>query len=129
MEQYLRWTDTDTTGNRNHVTPPFAHPTDFTALVDDLVACIAGTPIDLVACIDSLGFILGTAIAQRLIETGAQVAAAIPLIEGRGGTVAGIATVNMDDNDQTASVQGQRGVRMGGRGLGAGGRSCLLTSL
>ena len=66
MKQYLRWIDTNTTGNRNDVTPLFAHPADFNALVADLVACVADTSVDLVAAIDSLGFILGTAIAQKL---------------------------------------------------------------
>ena len=155
MKQYLRWIDTNTTGNRNDVTPLFAHHEDFNELVDDLVARVAGTPVDLVACIDSLGFILGTAIAQKLevgilavrkggklpvetdqtefrdytgltkqleirrdiltqgarvlsvdewIETGAQVSAAITLIESQGATVAGIATINMDDNEKTRSI-------------------------
>ena len=152
MEQYLYRIDTNTTGNRNDVTPLFAHIADFNALVADLVACVSDTSIDLVACIDALGFILGTAIAQELdvgilavrkggklpveadrvefrdytgqskqleirrdiltpglrvlivdewIETGAQVSAAISLIEGQGAIVAGIATINMDDNETT----------------------------
>ncbi|MEE8594029.1 MAG: phosphoribosyltransferase family protein [Candidatus Bipolaricaulota bacterium] len=155
MKEYLRWIDTNTTGNRNDVTPLFAHPVAFNALVDDLVVCIADTPVDLVACIDALGFILGTAIAQKLnvgilavrkggklpvevdrvelrdytgqdkhleircdiltqgarvlivdewIETGAQVSAAITLIEGQGAVVAGIATINMDDGERTRLI-------------------------
>lgn len=156
MKQYLRWIDRNTTGNRYDVTPLFSHHTDFDALIDDLVSCIAGTSIDLVACIDALGFILGTAIAQKLevgilpvrkggklpvesdrtefrdytgqdkqleirrdiltqgsrvlivdewIETGAQVSAAITLIEGHGAIVAGIAAINMDDNDKTRLIR------------------------
>jgi adenine phosphoribosyltransferase len=155
MKQYLRWIDTNTTGNRNDVTPLFAHADGFNALVDDLVSCIGDISVDLVACIDALGFILGTAIAQRLsvgvlavrkggklpvevdridfrdytglskqleirrdilrpgqrvlvvdewIETGAQVSAAISLIEGQGAVVAGIATINMDANQQTQVI-------------------------
>jgi len=155
MKQYLRWIDTNTIGNRNDVTPLFAQHAEFNELVDDLVACIAGTTVDLVACIDALGFILGTAIAQKLgvgiltvrkggklpvetdrmefrdytgqdkqleirrdvlsqgsrvlivdewIETGAQVSATIALIKGRGAIVAGIATINMDDNEKTRSI-------------------------
>ncbi|MFC2078826.1 phosphoribosyltransferase family protein [Candidatus Bipolaricaulota bacterium] len=155
MKEYLRWIDTNTTGNRCDVTPLFAHPGDFNALVDDLVASIGDTPVDLAAGIDALGFILGTALAQRLgvgilairkggklpvetdrvgfrdytgqdkqlemrrdilspgsrvlivdewIETGAQVSAAISLIEGQGAVVAGIATINMDDNAKTQSI-------------------------
>jgi len=152
MKNYLHWIDTNTIGNRYDVTPLFGHHADFNALVDDLVVCVVDNKIDLVACIDALGFILGTAIAQRLkvgilpirkggklpvetdkiefqdytgenkqleirrdilseelrvlivdewIETGAQVSAAITLIEGRGATVVGIAAINMDDNDRT----------------------------
>ncbi len=155
MKDYLRWIDTSTSGNRNDVTPLFARPAAFNALIDDLVACVAGNTIDLVACIDALGFILGTAIAQKLrvgilavrkggklpvevdradfrdysgqgkqleirrdvlipgmkvlivdewIETGAQVLAAISLIEGQGAVVAGIATINMDENAGTRSL-------------------------
>lgn len=155
MKHYLRWIDTNTTGNRNDVTPLFAQPEGFNALVDDLVACVEDVPVDLVACIDALGFILGTAIAQKLsvgilavrkggklpveadrvefrdytglakeleirrgiltpgqrvlivdewIETGAQVSAAISLIEGQGAIVAGIATISMDRNERTKQI-------------------------
>lgn len=155
MKQYLRWIDRDTIGNRYDVTPLFSHHADFNALVDDLVECTAGTTVDLVACIDALGFILGTAIARKLevgilpvrkggklpvesdrtafrdytgqdkqleirrdilsqgsrvlivdewIETGAQVSAAITLIESHGAIVAGIATINMDDNEKTRQI-------------------------
>jgi adenine phosphoribosyltransferase len=155
MKHYLRRIDRNTIGNRYDVTPLFSNHQDFNALVDDLVARIAGTNVHLVACIDALGFILGTAIAQKLevgvlpvrkggklpvatesetfcdytghiktleirqdvlapgthvlivdewIETGAQVSAAITLIEGHGAIVAGIATINMDDNEETRSI-------------------------
>ena len=66
MKNYLRWIDRNTNGSRYDVTPLFSHHADFNALVDDLAASVAGTTIDLVACIDALGFILGTAIAQKL---------------------------------------------------------------
>ena len=66
MKNYLRWVDTNTTGNRYDVTPLFSHQADFNELIDDLVACVGDTTVDLVAGIDALGFILGTAIAQRL---------------------------------------------------------------
>ena len=66
MKNYLRWIDRNTTGNRCDVTPLFSHHADFNALVDDLAASVAVSPIDLVASIDALGFILGTAIAQKL---------------------------------------------------------------
>ena len=158
MKSYLRRIDRNTNGTRYDVTPLFAHAPDFNALVDDLVASIADTPVDFVACIDALGFILGTAIAQRLgaailavrkgdklpvesdraefrdytgqdkqleirrdilvpgarvlivdewVETGAQVSAAIRLIEGQGAIVAGIATIRMDDNAKTEEIGSQ----------------------
>jgi len=155
MKHYLRLIDRNTIGNRYDVTPLFSHHRDFNALVDDLVACVADTQVHLVACIDALGFILGTAIAQKLeagilpvrkggklpvatesktfcdytgqfktleirqdalapgmrvlivdewMETGAQVSAAIDLIEGRQAIVVGIATICMDDNEKTRSI-------------------------
>ena len=155
MKRYLRRIDRNTTGNSYDVTPLFSHHADFNALVDDLVACVKDLPIDIVACIDALGFVLGTAIAQKLgvgilpvrkggklpveshrtefrdytgedkqleirrdilsqglrvlvvdewIETGAQVSAAITLIEGQGAIVTGVATINMDDNEKTRLI-------------------------
>jgi len=155
MKPYLCKIDTETPGNRNDVTPLFADAECFGQLVDDLAGPFQNTQLDYVACVDSLGFILGTAIANRLdlgviairkggklpvevdseefqdysgevkrleirrdvlpprsrillvdewIETGAQVSAAITLIEGHGAIVAGIATINMDDNERTRSI-------------------------
>jgi len=152
---YLRLIDSDTSGNRCDVTPLFARPQAFAALIDDLAELIGSTPIDLVACIDALGFVLGTALAQRLgvgiltirkggklpvqanrvtfrdysgsekeleirrdilttgqrvlivdewIETGAQVQAAIQLVEEQGAVVAGIATIHIDDNNHTQTL-------------------------
>jgi len=66
MKDYLSLIDTETQGNRCDVTPLFGDHAAFNALVDDLVALVQSEPIDIVACIDALGFILGTAIAQRL---------------------------------------------------------------
>ena len=149
MEEYLRLIDTETEGPRCDVTPLFADPQAFAALVVDLCAPFVEGEIDYMAGIDALGFILGTAMALHLkkgfipirkggklpvavsraefvdysgeaktlelrqgsikvgervlvvdewIETGAQVQAAVDLIEGAGGVVAGIAAINMDDN-------------------------------
>jgi len=39
------------------------------------------------------------------IETGAQVRAAIALLEGQGDIIIGIATINMDENEQTYKLQ------------------------
>ena len=156
MKDYLRLIDTQTEGSRNDVTPLFADAAAFSALVADLVAPFDTTEIDLVAGIDALGFILGTAVAIRLgkgfipirkggklpvltdtvefvdytseqkslelrigairpgakvllvdewIETGAQVQAAVKLIERQGGVVAGITTINIDENEATKSLQ------------------------
>jgi|SRR5262249_2608620 len=40
-------------------------------------------------------------VVDEWIETGAQVGAAIALIEGQGGVVAGVATINIDGNSRT----------------------------
>ena len=40
-------------------------------------------------------------VVDEWIETGAQVKAAIELIERQGGVVAGVATINVDVNDNT----------------------------
>lgn len=149
MKDYLRLIDTQTPGGRCDVTPLFADPTAFAQLVADLAAPFRAVPLDYVAGIDALGFILGAAIALHLqkglipirkggklpvavtaaqfvdysgsektlelrrgsvragdnvlivdewVETGAQLQAAIHLIEGAGGIVAGIAAINIDAN-------------------------------
>ena len=156
MKQYLKRIDTQTTGNRCDVTPLFSSFEDFNALVDDLVSAFTEEKIDCVGGIDSLGFILGTAIAQKLgvgiipirkggklpvatvsktfidysgnsktleikkdvlkpgmrvlivdewVETGAQISAAIDLVESQKAIVAGIATINIDDNDITQNIR------------------------
>lgn len=155
MKKYLHKIDTETPGNRYDVTPLFADAESFSQLVVDLAKPFQNTQIDFVACVDALGFILGTAIARHLeigvipirkggklpvktdsedfrdysgelkrleirrdvlqpqarvllvdewIETGSQIEAAAKLIEAQGGTVAGIATINMDENDATAKI-------------------------
>ena len=63
---YLNEIDTKTTGNRYDVTPLFSNYQNFNALINDLVSQVPPNTIDIVACIDALGFILGTAIAQKL---------------------------------------------------------------
>jgi adenine phosphoribosyltransferase len=148
--------DTRTSGNRYDVTPLFSNPKAFNNLVEDLLDQLGDVEIDLVGCIDALGFILGTAIAQKLncgvlairkggklpvetdgvefkdytglkkqleirqdilfpemkvlivdewIETGAQVAASIQLIETQGAQVAGILTIAMDENESTRQIK------------------------
>lgn len=66
MKPYLHKVDRTTRGNRYDLTPLFADAACFTQLVEDLVGPFLSTAIDRVACIDALGFILGTAIACRL---------------------------------------------------------------
>jgi len=156
MQEYLRLIREFPSGRRTDVTPLFSNPQAFAALVDDLVAPYATDSIDLVAGVDALGFILGTAIAIRLklgftpirkagklpsdtlsaqaldysgqrkglelakdavavgsrvllvdewVETGAQVSAAIALLESAGGIVAGICAVNVDQNARTQALR------------------------
>jgi len=155
MKPYLSKIDTATTGNRHDVTPLFTDANDFALLVEDLAEPFLNVQLDYVACIDALGFILGTAIARHLnlgiiairkggklpvevdrvefrdytgtlkqleirkdalrtpahvllvdewIETGTQIRAAAKLIEAQGGTIAGIATINMDTNGKTKDI-------------------------
>jgi adenine phosphoribosyltransferase len=66
MRDYLRLIDTRTSGPRCDVTPVFADFAAFAQLVADLASPFRSTPIDYVAGIDALGFILGTAIALHL---------------------------------------------------------------
>ena len=66
MENYLSKIDYNTIGNRCDITPLFASHSDFNSLVNDIMKLINGVHFDFVACIDALGFILGTAIAQKL---------------------------------------------------------------
>jgi adenine phosphoribosyltransferase len=158
MKPYLERIDTVTLGRRYDVTPVFADAQCFGELVEDLAAPFQGVQLDCVACVDALGFILGTAIARHLgigivpirkggklpvevnaqdfhdysgemkrlevrrdaflpearvllvdewIETGAQVKAALRLIESQGGVVVGIASINMDANEDTAEISSQ----------------------
>jgi adenine phosphoribosyltransferase len=44
-------------------------------------------------------------LVDEWVETGAQVSAAIDLIESQGGVVAGIATINIDENEKTRQIQ------------------------
>ena len=46
-------------------------------------------------------------VVDEWVETGAQVSAAIRLIEGQGGIVVGIAAIAIDDNAQTARLRKQ----------------------
>ncbi len=66
MKTYLTLIDTCTHGPRHDVTPLFADRRAFALLVKDLSAPFPKLKVDGVACIDALGFILGTAIALEL---------------------------------------------------------------
>jgi adenine phosphoribosyltransferase len=149
---YLRLVDTKTGGPRYDVSPLFADPEAFEALLTDLAAPFVPEPPQLVAGIDALGFILGTGLALRLgcgfvpvrkggklpgqadrqtcidytgqektlelrakaippgarvllvdewVETGAQMAAAIALIEAQGGVIIGLGGIQIDDTERT----------------------------
>jgi len=65
MKAYLSLVDRNTQG-RCDVTPLFADREAFSQLSDDLARPFLGSDIDIVVAIDALGFILGTAIAERL---------------------------------------------------------------
>ena len=90
MEEYLRLIDTQTPGPRCDVTPLFADPQAFAALVADLCAPFMEGEIDRVAGIDALGFILGTAMALHLkkgfvpIRKGGKLPVAVSRAEFRG---------------------------------------------
>jgi adenine phosphoribosyltransferase len=43
-------------------------------------------------------------LVDEWIETGAQIRAAAILIEAQGGIIVGIASINMDENDNTAEI-------------------------
>ena len=75
LSPYLALIDRETSGNRCDVTPLFDDYIAFSALVDEW------------------------------IETGAQIRAAIALIERQGGIIAGIASLHIDDNEQTESLR------------------------
>jgi adenine phosphoribosyltransferase len=66
LTHYLQLIDTNTTGERNDVTPLFADRAAFAAVVADLSEPFLTIPFDVVAGIDALGFILGAAIAIHL---------------------------------------------------------------
>jgi hypothetical protein len=61
--EYLKLIDTQTEGPRCDVTPLFADPRAFAALLDDFVALLYEVDFDVIAGIDALGFILGAALA------------------------------------------------------------------
>ena len=63
---YLALINHQTQGPRCDVTPLFGDYAAFSALLDDLVAQPGVIECDVVAGIDALGFILGTALALRM---------------------------------------------------------------
>ena len=44
-------------------------------------------------------------LVDEWIETGAQAQAAIQLIEGQGGVIAGVVSLHIDDNEQTEPLR------------------------
>ena len=66
MKQYLSLIDESTDGRRCDVTPIFRDPDAFRLLVNDLAAACSGQPFTVVAGIDALGFILGSALALAM---------------------------------------------------------------
>ena len=65
MKEYLELINTQTSGNRNDITPVFRDFGAFQALTTDICELVRDYDFDLVAGIDALGFILGTAISLK----------------------------------------------------------------
>jgi adenine phosphoribosyltransferase len=156
MKRYLELIDTNTSGQRNDVTPIFSDPLAFSSLIDDLAELACEVDFDVIAGIDALGFILASALALKLgkalipirkrgklpvkvdresfvdysgvekslevrrgafnnlknalivdewVETGAQVAAAINLIERQGTKVAGIISIAMNNTSGVKALR------------------------
>jgi len=104
MKAYLRLIDTQTSGPRCDVTPLFADPAAFAQLIADLTAPFAATPLDYVAGIDALGFVLGGAMALRL-GTGF-----IPIRKRDKLPVTTRATEFVDYSGQTKGLEIRRGL-------------------
>ena len=66
VKPYLKLVDIHTTGQRNDVTPLFSDAQALASLAADISAPFLKREVDLVAGIDALGFILGTAVAMSL---------------------------------------------------------------
>lgn len=156
MASYISLVNFNAPGGRCDVTPIFSSPPDFKQLVGDLLIPFRDSHIQLVAGIDALGFIFGTAMALTLgvgfvpvrkagklpvpsdqrefvdytnkqkslelgqgavtpgsrvlvaddwIETGAQMYAAVDLVERQGGVIVGICALNIDENDLTLQLR------------------------
>ncbi len=156
MKDYLALVDRQTLGlpgmRCRDITPIFADPVAFGALVTDLCRDLRPSEVDAVVGLEALGFILATAVAGRLgaglvpirkagklpvrtdrlvlpvvrgqprtlelragalkpgarvllvddwIKSGTQIAGAIQLIEGQGASVAGVMSLNVEENEIT----------------------------
>lgn len=155
----LDWIDTETEG-RYDVTPLFANPQVYNAIIEDLCQPLLGLDIDFVMGIDALGFILGTSISHALqcgfvplrkggklpgpcltqtfvdytkqckaleirkgvlqpgmqvilvdewVETGAQMEAAIKLVESQGARVLHLVSLHVDENPKTRQLDSDYG--------------------
>jgi adenine phosphoribosyltransferase len=154
MRQYLRLIDKTTVG-RYDVTPIFSNGVALHQLVTDLLVPFERSEFNVVAGIDALGFIIGSAMAVSAgtgfipirkggklpaasrtavfrdytgtdkclavrkgiivpgtrvllvddwIETGAQIKAAIDLVQLEGGVLIGVAAINIDKNEATRTL-------------------------
>ncbi len=77
-------------------------PTDRISFVD-----YSGEQKSLEIRADALNAGTKVLLVDEWIETGAQIRAAIRLIEGQNGRIAGIATINMDENKETLALREQ----------------------
>jgi len=66
MAEYLSLINRNTVDGRCDVTPIFADPAAFSALVEDMLAPFRNLGPEIVVGIDALGFIVGAALALRL---------------------------------------------------------------
>ena len=114
MKDALRLINTQTDGPRCDVTPLFADPQAFAALVADLCAPFMEIDFDYVAGIDALGFILGTAMAMHLKK------GFIPIRKGGKLPVAVSRAEFVDYSGQAEGAGAAPGEHQGG-GAGVGG--------
>ena len=104
VRSYLKLIDKETSGNRYDVTPLFADPEAFRCVVRDLAEPFQNAGVTHVACIDALGFILGTGVALDLK------AGIVPIRKGGKLPVAADVADFIDYTGHRKSLELRRGV-------------------
>lgn len=99
MSNYISLINFDAPGGRCDTTPIFANVLAFSELIRDLLVPFRESKVDALAS--------GTRVllTDDWIETGAQMAAAVQLVEDQGGIVVGICVLNIDANEGTRQLQ------------------------